>query len=118
MSRVKDVPVFEQCEYELEARLYNLWRRAKLHIPFPIRISLPEFKGVVMILEEHEWVVVNEQQEDLPIIAWIDFEDHGRDSLHTPVKCKINYYHFAAKKLQDRVLEVMHDELEEQLGPH
>jgi len=68
-----------------------------------------------MILEEHEWVCVDEQQNDLPILAWVEFEDKGRDALHLPIKCKLNYYHYAASKLRAHSLELMLDELEKRL---
>lgn len=68
-----------------------------------------------MILEDHEWVCVNEPQNDLPVLAWVDFEDRGRDALHLPVKCKINYYHFAASKVRADVLDLMEELLGQRL---
>jgi len=112
MSRVRDVPVYAQREDEVTAKLYNLWRRAKLHYPCPIRFPLPDYPGMVMILEEREWVCANERQNDLPVLAWVEFEDRGRDALHTPVRCKLNYYHFAASKMRARTLELMEKTLE------
>ncbi len=115
MSRVGDLPIYEQRDDEVNAKLYNLWRRAKLHFPCPMRIDLPDLSGMVMILEEHEWVCADEHQNDLPILAWVEFEDKGRSSLHTPVKCKLNYYHFMASKVRKRSLELMEEILEERL---
>ncbi len=68
-----------------------------------------------MILDEHEWVCADENQNDIPILAWVEFEDRGRDTLHLPVKCKLNYYHFAASKVRSHSLEMMQDELEKRL---
>ncbi len=107
MSRIADLPVYVQRNDEVSAKRYNLWRRAKLHYPCPIRLALPGYPGVVMILEEREWVCANERQGDLPMLAWIAFEDQGRDALHAPVKCKLNYYHFAASKFRAPALTLM-----------
>jgi len=115
VSRVRDVPVYAQREDEVTAKLYNLWRRAKLHFPCPIRFPLPDYPGMVMILEEREWVCANERQNDLPVLAWVEFEDRGRDALHKPVRCKLNYYHFAASKMRARTLELMEETLDRYL---
>lgn len=115
MSRVGDVPVYQQRDDEVPAKLYNLWRRAKLHFDLPLRISLEGYRGLVMVLDLHEWVIVNEREEDLPVLAWVDFEDQGRDALHLPVKCKLNHYHFAASKIRAHSLELMEEALEKKL---
>lgn len=115
MSRVGEVPVYMQRDDQAPAKLYNLWRRAKLHFKTPIRLPLPGFSGLVMILEDHEWVCVNETQNDLPVLAWVEFEDRGRDTLHAPVKCTLNYYHYAASKIRADVLNLMGEILERRL---
>ena len=115
MSRVGDMPVYKQRDDEVSAKLYNLWRRAKLHFELPLRIPLEGYRGLVMVLETHEWVIVNEQENDLPVLAWVEFEDQGRDTLHLPVKCKLNHYHFAASKVRFHSLELMEAELEQKL---
>jgi len=115
MSRVGEVPVYAQRPDEVSAALYNLWRRARLHWSCPIRLQLPAQPGVVMILEEREWVCANMLQNDLPILAWVEFEDRNRNALHLPVPCKLNYYHFAASRLRAGVLEATERALEEKL---
>jgi len=115
VSRVADVPFYAQRDDEVEAKLYNLWRRAKLHFPLPIRVPLIDYPHMTMVLEEHEWVCVDDANNDLPVLAWVAFEDHGRDALHQPVKCKLNYYHFAASKVRAHSLELMQEELEKRL---
>ena len=112
MSRVKDMPVYEHQHVEVTARLYNLWRRAKLHYKFPIRFSLTGYQGLVMMINESEWLCADESLNDFPVICWLNFDDHGRDALHKPVQCTQNYYHFAANKIQAHVLELMDCELE------
>lgn len=112
MSRVADMPVYEQRTVEVAAKLYNLWRRAKLHLKCPIRFSLLDYRGLVMILDQDEWLCADETQNDLPVICWLAFVDQGRDTLHLPVQCTLNYYHFAAGKIRAHVLELMEQELE------
>ena len=115
MSRVDDVPVYEQRADVVEAKLYNLWRRAQLHFGMPMRLEFDEMPGVAMILDKDEWACVNTKQGDLPLLAWIEFECQGRDSLHIPVACKLNYYHYAASKYRARMLQLMAVALEQRL---
>ena len=112
MSRVGDVPVYAQRQDQVEAGLYNLWRRARLHFKFPMRLPVTGHEGVVLILEEDEWVCADVRQNDLPILAWVEFEDWNRDALHVPVNCKLNYYHFAASKFRADALASMKEGLE------
>lgn len=115
MSRIRDMPVYAQREDVVTAKLYNLWRRAKRHYTCPIRITLPGYPGMVMILEECEWICANERQNDLPVLAWVAFQDQGRDALHEPVRCKLNYYHFAASKIRASTLTLMEEILDRYL---
>lgn len=98
------VPVFAERTDEVEARLYNLWRRARLHLELPLRLPLPELTGMVMLLDEESWVCVDERLNDVPVLAWIGFEDRHRDALHLPVRCRLNYYHYAASKIRAEAL--------------
>ncbi len=98
------VPVFAERTDEVEARLYNLWRRARLHLELPLRLPLPELTGMVMLLDERGWICVDERSNDVPVLAWIEFEDRHRDALHLPVRCRLNYYHYAASKIRAEAL--------------
>lgn len=115
MSRVAGKAIYQQQQDEVTAKLYNLWRRAKLHFKFPIRFPLIGYRGLVMILDEDEWLCIDENNNDMPIICWLDFVDQGRDALHVPVKCTRNYYHFAADKIREHVLELTEEELDKML---
>lgn len=116
MSRLDEVPVYAQRPDAIEARVYNLWRRARHRLGSPLRLDLPGLSGMQLILDEHEWIVVDARQFDLPVLAWVEFEDAGRDAIHPPVPCKLNHYHFAASRLRARALELMVQELETRLA--
>ncbi|NOZ10554.1 MAG: hypothetical protein GXP09_05915 [Gammaproteobacteria bacterium] len=106
-TRIYDMPVYAIRTDEIDAPLYNLWRRAYLHLQLPTRIQLPDLKQMALILEEDSWVVVDQCQYDLPVLAWIDFQDNDRTALHTPVTCQLNYYHHMANHLREKVLILM-----------
>lgn len=114
-TRINDLPVYESREDSLEARHYNLWRRARMRFGDSMRMELPGLIGMELILDKHEWVVVDARQNDLPVLAWVEFADHGRSALHEPVPCKLNYYHFAATSLRAKVLVILEKTLEDWL---
>ena len=104
-TRIDDMLPFESHVEIMQANLYNMWRRVRLHVNLPVRLELPELKSMRLILEEDSWVVVDSSHTDLPMIAWLKFQDNSRSSLHTPVECTMNYYHFMAHKYRERVLK-------------
>jgi len=116
VTRINDMPVYAAQTDQLEASLYNLWRRARLHLEMPLRIELPGLKQMMLVVEEDCWVVVDQCQYDLPVLAWVDFQDAGRTSLHTPVTCTLNYYHYLASHLRAKVLVRMAEALEARLS--
>ncbi len=114
-TRTGDLPVYAARPDRIEARHYNLWRRARSRFGSPLRLPLPGVSGMDLILDEREWVVVDTRQNDLPVLAWVEFGDRGRSALHEPVGCTLNFYHFAATRLRARVLAILEQSLEDRL---
>ncbi len=115
-TRINDMPVYESRTETLDASIYNLWRRARLHIEMPLRIEMHELKQMALILEDDSWVVVDQCQYDLPVLAWVEFQDSERSTLHTPVTCTLNYYHYLASHIREKVLRHMSKDLEARLS--
>jgi len=69
VTRISDMPVYAVQTDQIEASLFNLWRRARLHLNMPLRIELPGMKQMVLIVEDDSWVVVDQCQYDLPVLA-------------------------------------------------
>jgi hypothetical protein len=114
-TRIHDMPIYATRSEQMDASLYNLWRRARLHLKLPLRLKLPALKSMCLILENDCWVVVDPRHDDLPLLAWVDFQGIGRSNLHQPVACTINYYHFMASAVRPKVLAEIGAELEAQL---
>lgn len=115
VTRIHDMPIYQTQSEQLDAAIYNLWRRARLHLTMPLRIEMPQLKQMALIVDEDCWVLVDQCQYDLPVLAWLDFQDAGRSTLHTPVVCTINYYHYLASHLQEKVLLLMTEALQARL---
>ena len=115
-TRIENMPVYATQADQMEAPLYNLWRRARLHLGSPLRLPLPGLKQMVLILEDDSWVVVDEVQYDMPVLAWVKFQDNDRDNLHKPIPCTLNYYHYLASRLRAKVMARMAEALEARLS--
>lgn len=114
-TRITDMPVMASRPAEIEAGVYNLWRRSRMRFGGETRLNIPGLPQIVLILDEDSWVVVNEKQYDLPILAWVDFQDAHRDSLHKPIACTLNYYHYMASSIRAKVLDRMAEALTQKL---
>jgi hypothetical protein len=114
-ARLADMPVMQQRDDTIEAAVFNVWRLARGRWGSPIRLKDLGLKQMEMVLSDRYWVCVDTFQHDCPILAWVDIEDIGRDSLHQPIPCKLNYYHFAASALRGRVLDAMQNTLNQRL---
>ena len=114
-ARLADMPVMAQRDDQIDADVFNAWRRARNRWGSPFRVEGLGLKQMEMVLTDKYWVCVDAIRYDCPILAWVDIEDAHRDSLHMPIPCKLNYYHFAASAVRPRVLERVKDALEAML---
>lgn len=99
----------------VDAKYYNRVRLALLRLDNPLRLSLDTLGSADMILADGEWLCVDRSRDDLPLLAWKDFELKGREGLHQPVQCTLHLYHSHAGMLMGRVLPVMDGILDRRL---
>ena len=115
-SRLDDLPVFETRQVQLRAEDYNLAHIALKRLGNPIRMELPRLRTLDLILEKDAWIVVDRSLNDIPVVAWIDFDVSHRETLHEPVACERRTYHTHALLIVNKVIEAMHLILGERLG--
>lgn len=89
----------------VEAACYNRVRLALMHAGKSVRVALPNHRGLEMILENRHWLCVNGILDDLPVLAFHDFEIAGRTELHAPVRCRLSFYHSHAGLVMGSVLD-------------
>lgn len=106
------MPVLRAMPAQLQAAHYNRARLALLRVGSPLRFELPHLRGMDLILGESEWVCVDRTLNDLPVLAWTDFETRGRAALHTPVRCRLRFYHAHASLIIRTILEDLDAQLE------
>lgn len=114
-ERLRDCPVLNEYPSRIPAPVWNVWRRYWRHAPRKTCFGLQELPPISLLLDEREWVLVDSSLYDMPVLAWADFADAGRNALHEPVSCTVREYHQGATKIRDRALVLMVEELETRL---
>ncbi|MGD8743168.1 MAG: hypothetical protein PVH46_07050 [Granulosicoccaceae bacterium] len=115
-NRLDDVPVYAQRPGSINANYYNHVQLALKRLGEEIRLPIPRLKHLDLILQKNAWIVVDRVLNDVPVVAWTDFEVTHRDSLHEPIACQIKYYHANAALIMRRTLEAMELILGEELA--
>ncbi len=117
MNRLDEVPRMKWGEVEIPAALYNQVRLTWLRSRKPqksLRFS-SGLRDLEVILEEHCWYCVDASLNDLPVLAWDNFQ-HRRDALHTPVQCRLSLYHAHAERVLERVQQAIMGHLQAHSG--
>jgi len=110
-SRLDDIPVYELIEYSVTAQNYNLVQIALKRLGDPIEIPLTGLRRLELILDREAWIVVDHDMNDIPILAWTNFQVEGRDALHESIPCQLKTYHMHATVILQRVTDFMESEL-------
>lgn len=74
---------------DVDANYFNAAQTALKHIGQPIRFKIPTLNHLDLIVQKDDWIVVDGVLNDMPVVAWTDFQTAGRDNLHEPVACKV-----------------------------
>lgn len=110
-SRLDDIPIYELMDSSVTAANFNLVQIAFKRLGEPIEIPLAGLRRLELILDRDAWIVVDHDMNDIPILAWTDFQVEGRSALHEPVSCRLKTYHMHAKVILERVTDFMEQEL-------
>jgi len=100
----------------VNATHYNHVQTGLKRISEQIRYQIPKLKHLDLILQKDAWIVVDRVLNDVPILAWTEFEVDHRESLHEPIECEIWFFHYAASMIMNRTLEAMELMLGEELS--
>lgn len=109
------MPIMAQRDSFIEAKTYNIWRRARHIWGAPMKMILPGLNEFQLHLTDDYWAVVDLSKHDVPVLAWIEMEDKNRTEIYKPITCKLNYYHFAASAVRGKTLELVEIMLSDRL---
>jgi len=118
IKRLTDIPVYSSAQVNIEAEIFNTIRIATQRLALPIRLTLPRFQYIDVIIDHDSWACVDRSLNDLPVIAWADFEITNRSALHLPISCKISNYHFQSSQVVEGALSFTKIALERKLSTH
>ncbi|MFA9462597.1 hypothetical protein [Thiohalorhabdus methylotrophus] len=94
----------------IDADCYNRIRVRLLRSRrLPIRVTIPDHRGLEMILTHRAWLCLDAYRDDLPIISWSEFETKARTGLDEPVMCRLCLYHIHAGMIMGSALEALAD---------
>lgn len=106
-ARLDELPALAIHDSQVKSHLYNLVHIALKRLGKSLRLELPKLRTLDLILEEDAWVVVDRDLNDIPVIAWLDFQTQHRDNLHEPIQCQRRLYHAHGLVIVDKVIEAM-----------
>ena len=115
-SRLTDIPILKAIPTYIEAAYYNRIRIALKRLDSPVRIELINLRGLDIIIDEEAWVCVDRTMNDLPILAWTDFEIRHRTSLSESIGCQLRFFHSHADLICGSVLGIAQRQIEERLS--
>jgi len=101
----------------IEATCYNHVRLALRRLGNPLRVELPDHRGLEIILNSHHWLCVDSTHDDQPIMAWMDFDTRSHNqALYEPVPCQLRLYHMHAGLVMGSALDALDQSLAEKLA--
>ena len=115
-SRLDNIPIYETRESTIRAHDYNLVKIALKRLGSPIRFEIPNLRTLDFIIEDDLWVIVDRSLNDVPVIAWLKFNDQARTGIHQDITCERRTYHTHAMIIVDKAIEALHLLLGEKLG--
>jgi hypothetical protein len=101
----------------IEAACYNHVRLALRRLGKPLRVDLPDHRGLEIILNDRVWLCIDSTHDDQPVMAWLDFDTRRHNAaLHEPVPCQLRLYHMHAGLVMGSALDALDRSLTEKLS--
>ncbi len=104
-TRLDQVPVLEETQTRIDAHYFNRVRLAFRRVGVPLRIRLPRLRHLDIQLDEQVWVCVDWDLDDLPVLAFSDFQTWHRTALHLPIECRLRTFNLYARLIIPKLLE-------------
>ena len=113
--RLDEVPLLDSYPSKIPAPVWNVWRRYRNGAHFPNCFPLEGFAPMSLLIDQDSWAIVDSSLYDLPILAWIEFDEPPGRAIHEPVACVVRQYHQGATKIRAEALQQLQQELETRL---
>lgn len=108
-SKLENLPCYSRYHSKMEASIFNPIRLAQIRKgagdQHALRIQIKQLRHLDLLVDDETWICVDRDQNDIPIIAWLNFKVHDRQDLFNAIDCDVYSYHAHADKIEQRVLE-------------
>lgn len=104
-SWIDDRMPYQVIAKDMKAEDFNAVRLGILRLGSPLTLNVDGVKGLKCILDDHAWVFVDRYVDDMPLLAWMNFESRG--ALNETIPCELRLYHFKADLLVSRALDAL-----------
>jgi hypothetical protein len=109
---LENKPALRVLPKTIEASCYNHVRFALCRLGKPLRIELPDHRGLEIILDNDCWLCVDSSHDDQIIMAWSDFDTRKHNqALHEAVPCQLRLYHMCAGLVMGSALDALDEML-------
>lgn len=115
-TRHNEVLILDRRPGNVDANYFNQAQTALKRVGQQIRFKIPTLNHLDLIVQQDAWIIVDRVLNDIPVVAWTDFQTEGRNNLHEPIACEIRLYHFAARMVLKTTLDAMEDILGQSLA--
>ena len=112
-SWIDDRMPYQVSDAKIGASDFNAIRLGILRLGSPLSFNLDVIKGLRCVLDDHAWIFMDRFVNDMPLLAWMNFESRG--ALNETIPCELRLYHFKAGLLVDMALDALQDAIDEQL---
>src|SRR5512134_2274609 len=102
-----NIPPLRVMPKSIDAACYNTVSVALKRLGEPLRLDIPDHRGLEAVLRRHLWLCVDATRDDFdfPVLGWGDFQVHSRSNLHQPIACQLALYHWNAGLVMGTALE-------------
>lgn len=115
--RLAKLPAYHTEHGLISARRFNQVHIALNRLGSPLRFPINGLRSLQMIIDDESWVCVDASLNDMPIVAWTDFQTQGRDNLHEDIACLVSQYHAHAALIVETALRETENHLTTALRP-
>ena len=115
MQMIRDIVPLRSMDKQIEASCYNQVQLALHRLDNPLRLELPNHRGLEIHLEVEAWLCLDVVAGELPVLRWHSFEVQDRHSLHEPIQCRLDLYHIHAGLIMGTALDALEVLLKQRL---
>lgn len=114
-SQLDNLPRYSTEEALLPAAVFNKVNLGLHRLADPLCIPIHGLRHLEIEFDHETWICRDVSLNNIPVLAWTEFNATTRDSLHEDISCKLYTYHAHAMLIVDTIMEQVDIELTNRL---